>query len=87
MKKTILELAKQVQQENLDTMGKMSERKIAKIIREAFKQVKNDIDNTEDDRVQIPKFGNFRVRMIEREKDGEITTVRRIVFRPAKVKE
>ncbi len=87
MKKTILELAKQVQQENLDTMGKMSERKIAKIIREAFKQVKNDIDNTEDDSVQIPKFGNFRVRMIEREKDGEITTVKRIVFRPAKVKE
>ena len=87
MKKTILELAKQVQQENLDTMGKMSERKIAKIIREAFKQVKNDIDNTEDDSVQISKFGNFRVRMIEREKDGEIITVKRIVFRPAKVEE
>lgn len=86
MRKTYIELAKQVQEENLDTLGKMSERKIAKIIREAFILVKNDIDNTEDDSVQIPKFGNFRVRMIEREKDGEIIIVKRIILKPAKIK-
>ena len=87
MKITSLELAKQIQQENPETLGKMNEKKIAKIIREAFIQVKNEIENTEDDSVHFPMLGNFRVRMIEREKEGEMTTIRRVVFRPAKAKE
>ena len=87
MRKTYKELAKQIQQENPETLGKINEKKIGKIIREAFIQVKNEIENTDNDRVQIPMFGNFRVHMVEQEKEGEIITVRRVVFRPAKVKE
>ncbi len=64
----------------------MSEGKIVKIIKEAFEKVKDEIENTEEGSVHFPMFGNFRVRIIEREKEGEVTTVRRVIFRPAKAK-
>ncbi|RLA76856.1 MAG: hypothetical protein DRG78_18325 [Epsilonproteobacteria bacterium] len=83
MKKTFLELAKQVQSENLDMFGSMSERKIAKIIQEAFTQVKTEIENMEDDSMQIVKFGNFRVHRVERDEDGEKIMKKRIIYKPS----
>ncbi len=87
MKKTLRELAKQIQKDNLETLGKINEKKIVKIIKEAFSQVKNEIENTENESVKIQMLGNFKIRTVEREKEGEMTTIRRIVFRPSKAKE
>ena len=89
MRKKVIDLAKQIKQENLKDLGQISEKKIAKIIVEAFVKVKNEIENTNTDKnsVRIPMFGNFKVRMITREKKGNKTTIKRVIFKPTKVKE
>lgn len=83
----LIELAQKVQENNTGKLGKMNETKIALIIREAFTQVKNEIENTENDMVQIPGFGKFKIRMIEQEKEGQKVVVRRTIFKAAKEKE
>ena len=86
MKKTPLEIAKQIQQDNPKMAGTMNEKKIAKIIKAAFTQVKKEIENTENNIVKIPVLGNFRVQTVERDKEGKKTTVKRVFFKPAKAK-
>lgn len=83
MRKTLIEIATQIHQDNPTLVENLNERKIAKIIREALIQIKTDVENTENSVVKIPQFGSFRARMIEREKEGEKTVIKRIFFTPA----
>ena len=68
MKQKISEIALKIKQDNPEKLGKMNEKKIAMIVRKTLMQLKNEIENTENDIIEIPMFGKFSVRMIEREK-------------------
>lgn len=84
MKQKISEIALKIKQDNPEKLGKMNEKKIATIVRKTLMQLKNEIENTENDIIEIPMFGKFSARMIEREKEGEVKIIRRITFRPSK---
>ena len=80
----IKDLAKQVKEANPEKLGKVNERRIALIIKSAFEQLKTELNNAEDDIVRVPKLGNFKLKKIEKEKDGKKTVLKRIVFNPSK---
>ena len=83
----LIELAQKVQENNTEILGKMNEKKIVLIIREALKQSKQEIENTENDTIRIPMLGKFKIKIIEREEEGRKVTLKRIMFRLEKDKE
>lgn len=84
MKLKLIELAQKVQKENTEQLGKMNEKKIAMIIRKTLEQIKKEIVNTDGEKIIIQGFGNFSIRMIEKEEDGKKVMHKRMIFRPAK---
>jgi hypothetical protein len=64
----------------------INDRQSVTLIRESLNLINEAVQNTNDDVVRVAGLGNFRSKTIEREKEGVMTTVKRIVFRPAKKK-
>ena len=81
-----LELVNLIKKERPGLLGTLPEKRAARIILEALVQLGKQLNATKEGVVKIPRFGNFRVRPVEREKNGEKTTVRLITFRAAKKK-
>ena len=77
----LVELVQKVQENNSEKLGKMNEKKIALIIKEALSQIKQEIDNTSNDSVRVPKLGNFKIQMVERKKEDEKVMIKRIIFK------
>lgn len=77
------ELAQKIQRDNAESLGKMSEGRIAFIIRKAFEEIKREIEDADKEKVNIPGLGSFRIRMHEKEKGGHKETIKRIFFKPA----
>ncbi len=78
----LIELAQKIKKENEEQLGKMNEKIIAIIIREAFEQINIEIKKTDDGRINIPRLGKFIVRMIEKEEEGKSVMIKRIIFKP-----
>ena len=82
----LIELAQKVKEEKSDKLGKMSENKIALIIREALSQISLEIENSKEETLRIPKLGIFNIKMVEKEVEGNIVTRKRILFRSTELK-
>ena len=75
----VINIAQKIKKDNIDKFGKMNEKKIALIIRKALVEIKNELE--EADLVRVPGLGSFKTRMINQKKEGEIVTVKRIIFK------
>lgn len=80
----LIELAQKIQKDNTKSLGKMNEKKIALIIRKALKEIKEEIENTDENRIAIQGLGRFNMRMIEKEIEGKKESIKRIFFKPSK---
>jgi hypothetical protein len=56
------------------------------VLRTALKALREEIESAEPGAVQVPLLGQFRVKLVEVEKDGQKQQVRRTVFIAAKPK-
>lgn len=56
------------------------------VLRTALKALRDEIENAEPGAVQVPLLGQFRVKIVEVEKEGQKQQVRRTVFIAAKPK-
>lgn len=74
------EIIENIKMENPDTLGKMPTKKGVYILKEAFKEIIYELNNIQEGKLMIPNFGNFIIKVIE--KEGEKT--KRIIFRPSK---
>lgn len=81
-----MEIVALVRKHQPDALGEVSENKSAKIIHAALVQLGKHINAMNEGVLRVPGFGQFRVRRIEREKDGKKITVRRTVFQVARGK-
>lgn len=80
-----IELVEIIKKENPGLLGEMPDNKAAQLIREVLTQLGKHIDAQAEGVVKVPGFGNFRIGFVEREKDGQKVTVKRIMlFRPVK---
>ena len=80
------EIVELIKNENPEFLGKMPEKRAAKIIREALIQLAKHVGSVEEGMVKVPGFGNFNIKNIEREKDGQKVKVRKVIFNKAKTK-
>lgn len=80
------EIVEKLQQNDPELLGKIPPRKAAGIIRAAFEQLVIELQNTDEGKVTVPKLGNFIVRQVDTEKNGEKAQVKRIIFRPVALK-
>ena len=73
-----------VRKESPKLLAQVPDKRAAALVRAALNQLGKRIKAVEDGVVKVPGFGNFRMRQIEREKDGKKVTVTRTIFRAAK---
>jgi len=57
------------------------------LLREVFRQIGDEVARTNDGVVKVSGLGSFRIKQVEREKDGKKEMVKKITFRAATVKE
>jgi hypothetical protein len=81
------ELVELIKEKRPNLLGKMPEKRAVALIRVTLAELGRHIAEAEEGVVRVPPMGTFRIRMVEREKDGENVTVKHIVFLAAKPKE
>ncbi|MDP2902806.1 MAG: hypothetical protein Q8N96_06820, partial [Methylovulum sp.] len=81
-----IEIVELIKQANPDLLGKTPNQKAAKIISAALSVLSKQLIETTVGIVKVPGLGAFAVKQVEREKDGEKKTVKRIAFRTPKAK-
>lgn len=82
----LIEIVEQIKETNPKILGKLTDAKAAKILSAAFAEISKQLDATDDGAVKVPALGAFAVKQVEREKEGEKLTVKKISFRVAKPK-
>jgi nucleoid DNA-binding protein len=82
----VIELVENIKKEKPELFGEMPEKKAAALVREAFAQIGKKLDEMvdQDEVLRIKGLGTFRIRMVEKEKEGRKVSEKRILFRPAK---
>lgn len=81
----LTEIVEMIKKDDPEFLGKMPEQKAVKIIREALKQLAKHIDSVEEGVVNVPGFGNFRIKNVDTEKNGAKVKARRVMFNKPKV--
>jgi hypothetical protein len=67
-------------------LGKMPDKRAARIIRAAFGQVAREVGAAREGVVSAPGLGRFRVKEVERTKEGQKAKTKHVVFRVAVIK-
>lgn len=77
-----MEIIEQIKGESPDLLGKLPDKKAARIVSAALAQVARSIAATDAGVVRVPGLGVFRVRQQERLKEGETekVKVRRVIY-------
>jgi len=82
----IKELAEKAKAAHPGSLGNLPDGKVNLLTRTLFALIKEELDNTAEGAVKIAFLGQFKVRNVEVEKDGEKIQHRRIQFIPAVVR-
>lgn len=72
---------------NPDLAGKMSDKRLAAIVRGTVQALAAEVNARDEGRLRIPGLGAINIRQVEREKDGEMVLTKRVTLRPAQPKE
>ena len=79
-------LVERIKAINPKVLGKMPDKRAAVIVRHAMRALATEINETEEGRLRVLGLGSVAIRQVELEKDGQTTTVKRVVLNPAKPK-
>lgn len=80
------EIVALVKQANPKLLGKTADAKAAKIIASAFAEVSKQLNDAPDGKVIVPSLGIFKVKQVERQKDGQTVKGKKVSFRASKLK-
>ena len=81
-----MEVVQHLKSEKPNILKNIPEKKAAALIRSALAELGRQIDSTDDGVIKVQGLGRFRVRQVERNKNDQKVTVKRIVFHPMKSK-
>ncbi|MCC2673606.1 MAG: hypothetical protein K0R89_2502 [Ramlibacter sp.] len=59
----------------------ISETQATRIVKATLAEIAREIDDMEDGKVSVPGFATFAVKQVEREKDGQTVSLKRILAR------
>ena len=72
---------------NPDLAGKMSDKRLAAIVRGTVQALAAEVNARDEGRLRVAGLGSINIRQIEREKDGEVVQLKRVTLRPDVPKE
>lgn len=81
------EIVAMIKKDSPVVLGNVSEEAAAKIVRKAMALVASRIAALEEGELQVAGLGRFKVRKVERVKEGQTTTVRRVIYAKAQAGE
>lgn len=79
------ELVEAIKVANPAALSGITDKKLIKVVREAFFEIAKQIDNTEEGVVSVGGFGRFHIKQFQREVDGQTTVGKRVSFKPRKL--
>jgi len=82
----LTELVELIKEKSPKVLDKIPEKKAVALIRAALAELGRHIAEVVEGGVKVQGLGNFRSRMVEREKDGKKVSVKRIAFLTGKPK-
>jgi len=80
------EIVELIKKSNPKVLGSLPEAKAAGLIRVALAQLGQHIVALNEGAVNVPGLGNFKIKQVEREKEGQKKTVKVVAFSAAKQK-
>jgi nucleoid DNA-binding protein len=75
-----IEIVSIIRKEKPELLGSLPDKKVASIIRESFNQLAFQVESVDEGVVRVAGFGRFKVNQVEREIDGVMEKVKRILF-------
>ncbi|MDO9106918.1 MAG: HU family DNA-binding protein [Methylovulum sp.] len=81
-----IEIVEIIKQSNANLLGKLTDKEAAKILSLAFAELGKQLGSTTEGPIKIPGLGVFKIKQVEREKEGQKVTVKRIGFRTMKAR-
>ena len=83
----ILELVKASKSKQPEAFSKINDREAAKMAKAIFEQISRQIDEAGDGPLRVPGLGVFKIKSVERQKEGNLVMTRRVLLRPAVYKD
>jgi len=77
-------IIERLRQEKPELLGKMNDRRVINIFRQALQQLAGEIEGVSEGAVRVPGLGNFTAKQVKAK--GNDAPVRRVFFQPAKPK-
>lgn len=78
------EIIELIKNQNSALIKDVGVKKATLLIRLALEQLAVNISEADEGLIRVPALGQFNVRNVEREKDGQQVKVKHIMFRPVK---
>lgn len=78
------EILSSIKAADSNALGKLGDRQALRVVRLTLEQIARQVESVEQGSMKVPGLGNFRVRQMTREREGQPTTsVRRVRFTAA----
>lgn len=77
-----MELIERVKAENPKLLAGLSEKQANRFVRKALGEIGSNLAAMDQGILRVQGLGRFNVRQVEREKDGEKVTLKRVDFTP-----
>lgn len=78
----LIELVRAAKDGNDDIFADLGDKRVAEIVKEVLIELATQIDESKSDLVKVPGLGVFRIKNVERLKNGNMILRQRILFRP-----
>ena len=78
------ELIKEIRQTQPSALGQIPDDRAAALIEQVFRHINQKLAETQEGTVACADLGQFKIRQIEKEKDGRKVMKKRIIFRAAR---
>ena len=80
------EIVESIKQSNPKLLGKMTEQRAATLVQAVLAELGKQLDAVDTGVLKVQGLGNFRIKQVEREKEGQTVKLKRISFRKVKRK-
>ena len=82
-----IEIVELIKQANPKTLSKLPDSKAEKIVAAVLLEIGKQLSSVDEGTVKFARLGTFKIRQVEREKDGHKETVKKISFGVAKARD
>ena len=81
------QIVEKIRAESPALLNKIDDKVAARVVRATLTEIGKQLAQVDDGALSLPGFGRFKVKQVEKEKEGEKKVAKRISFKVAKPKD